>query len=162
MNKLSGRKYLIASGKTSLSRDKVEGYRRIFAEQGYELPEWKPEDSPRVQAREKPGVRPTREPVGTILARKFEWIAKSSSGCSSCNSLAAKMDRNGADWCEDNLEEITQGILANAKELNRQNLISRTVLGSSVGRELLKIIVGRFVRSAIAEARQKQKERKNG
>ena len=42
MNKLSGRKYLIASGKTSLSRSKVEGYRRIFAEQGYELPEWNP------------------------------------------------------------------------------------------------------------------------
>ena len=72
------------------------------------------------------------------------------------------MDRSGADWCEENLEEITQGILANAAELKKQNLVSRTVLGSSVGQELVKIIVGRFVRSAIAEARQKQKERKDG
>lgn len=153
MSKLAGRKYLIASGKTSLSRDKVEGYRRIFAEQGYELPEWKPEDSPRVQVREKPGKRPTREPVGTILARKFAWIAKSSSGCSSCNSLAAKMDRSGADWCEENFEEIVTEIASNARNLLATGLISERIIGSSIARFLIRASVSRYLRAAIAEAK---------
>lgn len=153
MNKLSGRKYLIASGKTSLSRSKVEGYRRIFAEQGYELPEWNPKDSPRVQVREKPGKRPTREPVGTILARKFEWIAKSSSGCSSCNSLAAKMDRSGADWCEENFEEIVTEIASNARNLLATGLISERIIGSSIARFLIRASVSRYLRAAIAEAK---------
>ena len=151
---LTGRRLAIVAGKTSLSRRKVEAYRKIWGDKGYDLPDWNPEESPVSSPFPKPHVREESEPVGTILARKFEFISKSSTGCSACNSLASKMNRNGADWCEENFEMIVEKIASNAEKVLATGILSSRIFHSSFGQKMLTIAISRYLRQAIAESRQ--------
>lgn len=145
MKILTGRKYEHAAGLSGLSPQKIAKWREHLAAQGYELPPLPDRFARTVATRQRPG---------SLLAETFAWIAAGKGGCSSCSSLAARMDRHGCDWCQRNADYIVDRIMSNATKLFESGIVSRRVFGSSVGNWLAERVVRIALSKAIARARE--------
>lgn len=76
---------------------------------------------------------------GTELKRILSWVAQPNPGCD-CQTYADAMDAAGTAWCWDNLETITDWLMAEAK---RRNYPSGPITRFAAGR-----IVRRAIRNA--------------
>lgn len=77
--------------------------------------------------------------AGTRLTQIFDRFYLRDDRKCSCKQLAAKMDRNGPDWCEANLDEIVGQLRSNAAKR---------------GLPFVEFIARELVRHAISLARQ--------
>ena len=75
---------------------------------------------------------------GTHLKNMLAWfnIKAKEKGCG-CKSLQKKMDKNGPQWCRDNMEEILDHL---AKEAKKRNL------------PFVRLAAGKLVEIAIRKA----------
>ena len=107
---LQGRLYEIAAGIADLPYDTIQQYRKLLAEQGYELPP-EPPVKPGTQFIERPF---RRERVGTALKARVEKVlgVKQKEGCG-CADLANKMDQWGIKGCELYRDTIVSHMVAN-------------------------------------------------
>jgi hypothetical protein len=112
MKKLTGRMLAIAVGNSDLSIEMSHKYRAIYAEQGYELPEFNPH-----------GFRPGKKSLpinrlglpGTELKKSLAWIAKIKPATATCNcdNLATEMDKDGVKKCRERREYYVGRMLEN-------------------------------------------------
>jgi hypothetical protein len=112
MKKLTGRMLAIAVGNSDLSIEMSHKYREIYAEQGYELPEFNPR-----------GFRPGKKSLpinrlglpGTELKKSLAWIAKIKPATATCNcdNLATEMDKDGVNKCRERREYYVGRMLEN-------------------------------------------------
>ena len=112
MKTLTGRMLAIAVGNSDLSIEMSHKYREIYAEQGYELPEFNPR-----------GFRPGKKSLpinrlglpGSELKKSLAWIEslKPATATCSCNNLAAEMDTDGFMKCRERREYYVGRMLEN-------------------------------------------------
>lgn len=79
---------------------------------------------------------------GTELKALLKTIGITSTPNCSCNKKAAIMDRNGCDWCEENIDKIDSWL---AEEAKKRSLPYTSIIGKTL------------IRIAIKRARKKQK-----
>ena len=84
--------------------------------------------------------------VGTQLSSLIpDWAVSDKKGCK-CRSYAEKMDRQGIDWCESNLDGIVQHLLGQMEYL----LPAFRILPASA----IRVAASRLVKLAIKKARE--------
>lgn len=100
------------------------------------------------------------EMVGTVLARAIGWIKdiKGTSKCG-CANLQAQMDKQGAEWCERNMDVIVAKMMVNADQLLEHTKFARAVVSSSVGRAACKVAAKMLVQRAIKVGREEAQKR---
>jgi hypothetical protein len=76
--------------------------------------------------RKIPRVKPTDGP-GTQLTQLIEELGIKVPPTCSCKSMAGKMDRNGIDWCRENVDNIVQVIRENSEFVSWASTITATV-----------------------------------
>jgi len=87
-----------------------------------------------------------KEKVGSQLESLIpDWAVKNKSGCG-CSDMAAKMDRYGIVWCEDNKNTIVAHLMSQS-----EHLIPAFKL---VPKTMKKIVAEQLVNKAIENARK--------
>lgn len=82
-----------------------------------------------------------REGAGTELKKLLAMIGITSSPNCACNARAAEMDRNGVQWCKDNVSEIVVWLQSEAQ---RRNL----PFSRFAARKIVQIAIARAARKA--------------
>ncbi len=87
-----------------------------------------------------------KEKVGSQLESLIpDWAVKNKSGCG-CSDMAARMDKYGINWCEDNKNTIVAHLMAQS-----EHLIPAFKL---VPKTMKKLIAEQLVNKAIENARK--------
>lgn len=76
--------------------------------------------------RKIPTVKPKDGP-GTQLTQLFAELGIKVTPTCSCKSMAGKMDRNGIEWCRENLDTIVTTIQENAEFVTWSQKLTATV-----------------------------------
>lgn len=94
--------------------------------------------------------------TGSIVARKLKVVGLGEAKGCGCKELAARMDRNGPDWCETNREMIVEKIVKHRGQLAEWLGFDRakTFIEASVFLPFFRTGAGHLLDSSIKEARE--------